>query len=63
MDITLIISFGINQYIEKNFLYASLFAFIGIINSFFITHNDDSLNITEMKEINFDEVKINNHNN
>ena len=63
MDITLIISFGINQYIEKNFLYASLFGFIGIINSFFITHNDDSLNITEMKEINFDEVKINNHNN
>ena len=63
IDITLIISFGVNQYIEKTFFYTSLFGIIGIINSYFITPNDDSLNINEVKEIIFDESKINNQNN
>ena len=63
IDVTLIISFGVNQYIEKTFFYTSLFGIIGIINSYFITPNDDSLNISEVKEIIFDELKINNQNN
>ena len=63
IDIILIISLGINQYIEKTFFYTALFGVIGIINSCFISPNDDSLNISEVKEIIFDESKINNQNN
>ena len=38
--------------------HTALFGVIGIINSCFISPNDDSLNISEVKEIIFDESHI-----
>lgn len=61
VDITLIIGIGLEQFIEKSYFYCCLFSVIGIINSYFITSNEDTLNITEFREIEFDDVRNINH--
>ena len=63
IDLTLIISITLDHYIEKTYFYTCLFSIIGIINSYFITSNEDTLNITEIREIVFDEVKTSNQQN
>lgn len=57
IDLTVIISITLDHYIEKTYFYTCLFSIIGIINSYFITSNEDTLNITEIREIIFDDVK------
>ena len=63
IDLTLIISITLDHYIEKTYFYTCLFSIIGIINSYFITSNEDTLNITEIREIVFDDVKTSNQQN
>ena len=62
IDLTMIISISLDNFIEKTYFYTCLFAIIGIINSYFITSNEDTLNITEIRKIVFDDVKSNKQN-
>ena len=56
IDLTFLISLALEESIEKT--YAYLFALISFIISIFIIPNDDSLNITDLREIKFnDKIK------
>ena len=56
-DICFIISFGLEKFISGGYYYACLFSIISMVNSMFINSSEDSLNISEMREIKFDESK------
>ena len=51
IDITFLISIALEETIEKTYAYSNLFALISFIISIFIIPNDDSLNITDLREI------------
>ena len=55
IDITFLISLSLEETIEKTYVYSHLFALISFIISIFIIPNDDSLNITDLREIKFNE--------
>ena len=55
IDITFLISLSLEENIEKTYVYSHLFALISFIISIFIIPNDDSLNITDLREIKFNE--------
>ena len=58
-DFCYIISFGLEKYISGGYYYACIFAIISTVNAIFINSSEDSLNIGEMRDIKFDETKIN----
>ena len=55
IDITFLISLSLEDSIEKTYSYTYLFALISFIISIFIIPNDDSLNITDLREIKFND--------
>ena len=55
IDITFLISLSLEETIEKTYFYSFLFALIAFIISIFIIPNDDSLNITDLREIKFND--------
>ena len=55
IDSTFFISLCLEDNIEKTYAYVSLFALISLITSIFITSNEDSINITDYREIRFDD--------
>ena len=55
IDATFFISLSLEENIEKTYAYVSLFALISLITSIFITSNEDSINITDYREIKFDD--------
>lgn len=55
IDATFFISLCLEENIEKTYAYVSLFALISLITSIFITSNEDSINITDFREIRFDD--------
>ena len=55
IDATYFISLCLEENIEKTYAYVSLFALISLITSIFITSNEDSINITDYREIKFDD--------
>ncbi len=57
IDLNFIISLFLENNIEKTYSYVCLFGIIALINSFFITSNEDSINITDIREIKFDDKK------
>ena len=58
IDLTFLISLALEEAIEKTYAYSFLFALISFIISIFIIPNDDSLNITDLREIKFnDKIK------
>lgn len=58
IDITFLISLSLEEVIEKTYVYSFLFAIISFIISISIIPNDDSLNITDLREIKFnDKIK------
>ena len=57
IDITFIISVSLEDTIEKTYTYSFLFSIISLIISFFIIRNDDSLNITDLREIKFNDKR------
>ena len=58
IDLTFLISLALEEAIEKTYAYSFLFALISFIISIFIISNDDSLNITDLREIKFnDKIK------
>ena len=58
IDLTFLISLALEEAIEKTYAYSFLFALISFIISIFIIPNDDSLNITDLMEIKFnDKIK------
>jgi len=58
IDLTFLISLSLEETIEKTYAYSFLFALISFIISIFIIPNDDSLNITDLREIKFnDKIK------
>ena len=54
-----LIGCGLEKYIAGGYYYACIFSIISIVNSIFINSSEDSLNISEMREIKFDETKSN----
>ena len=54
-----LIGSGLEKYISGGYYYAFIFSIISIVNSIFINSSEDSLNISEMREIKFDETKSN----
>ena len=54
-----LIGSGLEKYISGGYYYACIFSIISIVNSIFINSSEDSLNISEMREIKFDETKTN----
>ena len=58
-DLCFIISIGLEKYISGGYYYGCIFSIISIVNSAFINSSEDSLNIGEMREIKFDEIKNN----
>ena len=58
IDLAFLISLALEEAIEKTYAYSFLFALISFIISIFIIPNDDSLNITDLREIKFnDKIK------
>ena len=58
IDLAFLISLALEEAIEKTYAYSFLFALISFIISIFIISNDDSLNITDLREIKFnDKIK------
>ena len=55
IDATFFISLCLEDNIEKTYAYVCLFALISLIISIFITSNDDSINITDYRELRFDD--------
>ena len=55
IDITFLISLSLEESIEKTYSYTYLFALISFIISIFIIPNDDSLNISDLREIKFND--------
>ena len=55
IDATFFISLCLEENIEKTYAYVCLFALISLITSIFITSNEDSINITDFREIRFDD--------
>ena len=55
IDISFVLGLALENTIEKTFAYSNLFALISLIISIFIISNDDSLNITDMREIKFND--------
>ena len=56
-NLSFIIGIGLERFIKGGYYYAGIFSIIAFINSFFINSSEDSLNISEMREIRFDENK------
>ena len=56
-NLCFIIGIGLEKYIRGGYYYAGIFSMIAFINSFFINSSDDSLNISEVREIKYDENK------
>ena len=54
IDATYFISLCLEENIEKTYAYVCLFALISLITSIFIISNEDSINITDYREIKFD---------
>ena len=46
---------GLENFISGGNYYSGIFSLISLINSFFINSSDDSLNISEVREIQYDE--------
>ena len=57
IDITFLISVSLEDSIEKTYTYSFLFSIISLIISFFIIRNEDSLNITDLREIKFNDKR------
>jgi len=57
IDISFLISLALEESIEKTYAYAILFSIISIIISVCIIPNDDSLNITDLREIRLNDKK------
>ena len=55
IDATYFISLCLEENIEKTYAYVCLFALISLITSIFIISNEDSINITDYREIKFDD--------
>ena len=55
IDFTFLISICLEENIEKVYAYVCLFSLISLITSIFITSNEDSINITDFREIRFDD--------
>ena len=56
-NLCFIIGIGLERFMKGGYYYAGIFSIIALINSFFINSSEDSLNISEMREIRFDENK------
>ena len=56
-NLCFIIGIGLEQFLKGGYYYAGIFSIITFINSFFINSSDDSLNISEIREIRYDENK------
>ena len=59
-NLSFVIGFGLENFINGGYYFAGIFSGIAFINSFFINSSDDSLNINEIREIKYDENKDNN---
>ena len=59
-NVCFILGLALENYIRGGNYYAGIFSIIGLINSFFINSSDDSLNISEIREIKYDESENNN---
>jgi hypothetical protein len=57
IDITFILSVSLEDSIEKTYTYSFLFSIISLIISCFIIRNEDSLNITDLREIKFNDKR------
>ena len=55
IDATFFISLSLEENIEKTYAFVFLFALISLITSLFITSNEDSINITDFRELRFDD--------
>ena len=53
-NLSFIIGIGIEKNIRGCYYYAGIFSLITLINSFFINYSEDSLNITDIREIKYD---------
>ena len=58
-SISFIFGIGLEESIRGSYYYAGIFSFISLINSFFINYSEDSLNISDIREIIYDENKNN----
>ena len=54
-DLCFILGMGLENFIKGGNYYSGIFSLISLINSFFINSSDDSLNISEVREIQYDE--------
>ena len=52
-----LIGIGLEKSISGGYFFSGLFSIIAIINAIFINSSDDSLNISEIREIKYDEKK------
>ena len=57
IDITFLMSLALEESIEKTYIYSFLFSIISFCISIFIIRNDDSLNITDLREIKFNDKR------
>ena len=55
IDATFFASLCLEENIDKTYAYVCLFSLISLITSIFITSNEDSINITDFREIRFDD--------
>ena len=55
IDATFFISLCLEENIEKTYAFVFLFALISLITSLFITSNEDSINISDFRELRFDD--------
>lgn len=55
IDFTFVISLFLEATTEKTYAFACLFSIIALISSCFLTSNEDSINITDYREIKFDD--------
>ena len=56
-NLSFIIGIGLEKYIDSSYYFAGIISIIAFINSFFINSSEDSLNISEIREIKYDENK------
>ena len=56
-NLSFIIGIGLEKYLDSSYYFTGIFSVIAFINSFFINSSEDSLNISEIREIKYDENK------